>query len=40
MSLKHEYPQSWSTSGAAVPILSKTKIVPSIPNTNGQLFLV
>ncbi len=39
MGLMHEYPMEWATTGTAVPILSKTMIVPSIPKTNGQIFL-
>jgi len=39
MGLMHEYPMTWVTTGTAVPILSKTKVVPAIPNVNGQLFL-
>jgi len=39
MSLMREYPVAWTTSGSAVPILSKVKIVPNIPKVNGQIFL-
>lgn len=39
MSVMHEYPSAWTTSGSAVPILSKVKLVPSIPLVNGQLFI-
>ncbi len=39
MGLMHEYPMEWATTGTAVPILSKTMIVPSIPKVNGQIFL-
>jgi len=35
MGLMHEYPMTWVTTGTAVPILSKTKVVPAIPNVNG-----
>jgi len=39
MNLMREYPSGWQTSGSAVPILSKVKLLPSIPNVNGQLFM-
>ena len=39
MSLMREYPVAWQTNGSAVPIMSKVKLLPSIPKANGQLFL-
>ena len=39
MSLMREYPVEWQTTGSAVPILSKIKMLPNIPKVNGQLFL-
>lgn len=35
MNLQHEYPTAWETYGTAVPIMSKTKIIPKIPMSNG-----
>ena len=39
MGLMREYPSEWSTTGVAIPIMSKTKIVPEIPSVNGQIFM-
>ena len=39
MKVMREYPVTWSTTGSAVPIMSKVKVVPAIPKVNGQLFL-
>ena len=39
MGLMREYPIAWQTTGVAVPILSKVKVLPRIPQANGQLFL-
>ena len=39
MGLMREYPTEWSTTGVAIPIQSKVKIVPEIPNVNGQIFM-
>ena len=39
MSMAHEYPQSWVTTGSAVPLLSKVKILPLAAQLNGQAFL-
>ena len=39
MNLQHEYPINWETYGTAVPILSKVKVLPHIPQSNGQIFL-
>ena len=39
MGVMREYPISWNTYGSAVPIASKIKILPLLPEANGQLFL-
>ena len=39
MGLMREYPSEWSTTGVAIPIMSKVKVVPEIPNVNGQIFM-
>jgi hypothetical protein len=33
-----EYPRAYETTGVAVPLLSRVKIVPTIPNVAGQIF--
>ena len=39
MGLMREYPSEWSTTGVAIPIMSKVKVVPGIGNVNGQIFM-
>ena len=39
MAMMHEYPSHWNSWNSAVPILSKVKLVPNLPNQSGQLFL-
>ena len=39
MDLMREYPQGWKTSGTAVPIMTKLKVIPNLPQVNGQAFL-
>ena len=35
MRMMHEYPVAWQTTGTAIPLMSKTKLVPAIPKVNG-----
>ena len=37
--MMREYPSSWTTTGTAVPILTKLKVLPQQPNMNGQVFM-
>ena len=39
MGMMHEYPINWETYSSAVPIMSKVKVLPNIPNSSGQFFL-
>ena len=39
MQMMHEYPERWYSYNSAVPLLSKVKVLPAIPESNGQLFL-
>ena len=38
MNTMNEYPSNYETSGSAVPLKSKVKIVPNIPLVQGKLF--
>ena len=33
-----EYPRAFESTGVAVPLLSRVKILPKIPNVAGQIF--
>ena len=39
MGTMREYPANWNAMGTAIPIMSKVKLVPEIPNVTGQFFL-
>ena len=39
MNTMNEYPSAFTTQGTAVPLMSKVKIVPGIPQVQGSIFL-
>ena len=39
MQMMHEYPAAWNSYNSAVPLLSKVKLVPALPNQSGQFFM-